>query len=88
MKDYEMHVGIVSNGVVEQEFTKMRHAIFMAGHDSALIRTLMMSADVQGLSSEDRYTLLAYHALIALENTYRQVMDFSMKDAVGPRVKA
>lgn len=49
-------------------FDQMRAAIYKAQYDSVLIRQSMMQADVRGLSGEDRYTLLAYRALIAAES--------------------
>src|ERR1700677_362804 len=42
--------------------SEARRRIFEASHESALIRNVLMSADYSGLSSEDRYTMLAYHS--------------------------
>lgn len=45
----------------------MRRAIDEGRRDSALIHRVLMSAECTGLSGEDKYVMLAYHALIALE---------------------
>lgn len=50
----------------------MRQAIMRAMRESPIVRNCMMAADYQGSSGEDRYVLLAYHALRALEDTYQQ----------------
>lgn len=58
----------------------MRRAITHAGYrDSALIHQCMMTADVQGMSGEDRYVLLAYHALRQLEDIWQQHSDAMSK---------
>ena len=41
----------------------MRAAIYKACRDDAMIRNLWDASNYLGLSSEDRYTALAYHAL-------------------------
>ena len=54
-------------------FRGMRHAMWNAGmRESALIRQCMETAHVMGLDGEDRYTLLAYHALRQLEDLWIQ----------------
>lgn len=52
----------------------MREAIFKGSFESALIRQCLQSADIAGLNGEDRYTLLAYRALITLERYYKMHM--------------
>lgn len=56
----------------------MRRAIFEATYESPLIRNAMMAADYRGASAEDRYTMLAYHALVALETYYKQALKIAM----------
>ena len=53
----------------------MRRAIMKAAYDSALIRQCLLVADHAGLSGEDRYAMLAYHALRQLEDLYQQHSD-------------
>ena len=42
---------------------EMRAEILRLQHSDSLTRNVMVAADIQGASSEDRYTILAYHAL-------------------------
>jgi hypothetical protein len=56
----------------------MRQAIFEASHESALVRNIMYAADHMGATAEDRYTMLAYHALIALETYYKRTSELTM----------
>jgi vacuolar-type H+-ATPase catalytic subunit A/Vma1 len=42
---------------------EMRAELFRIRRENALANQVMMLADRDGLSAEDRYTLLAYHAL-------------------------
>lgn len=46
----------------------MREAIEKAQWDSPIIRSALQAARYTGLNGEDTYTLLAYHALLSLEN--------------------
>jgi hypothetical protein len=58
---------------------EMRARIYEASYESHLIRNVMTAADHAGMSAEDRYTMLAYHALVALETYYQQVLKFTMR---------
>jgi hypothetical protein len=49
--------------------SEMRAAIARLRRNNHLVHSVMDSADYTGLSSEDRYTMLAYHALSALART-------------------
>jgi hypothetical protein len=77
--DYRIHIGIrapESKADAEDANTLdgMRRAIFRASRDSALVRNAMYAADVQGMSGEDRYVVLAYNALVLLESTHQRLM--------------
>lgn len=50
----------------------MRVAIRRGGRDSALIRSVLITAEKRGLSGEDTYTMLAYHSLMALEEGFQE----------------
>lgn len=50
----------------------MRKAIVYAQRDVALIRQCLDAAYHQGLSGEDTYALLAYHALRQLEEVWQR----------------
>ena len=66
------------------DFNEMRKAIFAARRDSALIHQCLMTADYNGLSAEDRYTLMAYEALIALETYWKMANEILMKNPMPP----
>lgn len=55
---------------VQQQSTLrgMRHAIWNAQRDSPLIAQALRTAECAGLSGEDTFTLLAYYALLSLED--------------------
>jgi hypothetical protein len=53
---------------------EMRKAIEKACRDSSLIRQAFDTAYYMGLSGEDKYTLLAYHALRQLETHFQMSM--------------
>lgn len=42
---------------------EMRAEIFRLAYIDPLVRSIFRASDIQGLSAEDRYTILAYHAL-------------------------
>lgn len=53
-------------------FDEMRAAIYQGQRDSALIRNCLNQADYRGWSGEDRYVMLAYHALVMLETLHKR----------------
>jgi hypothetical protein len=57
----------------------MRQAIARGSRDSALIRNCLNAAEYRGLSGEDKYVLLAYHALVELEKFWQQTVELRMK---------
>lgn len=58
------------------DFNRMRKEITEGQRHSALIRSCMQLADIEGLSGEDRYTYLAWHALIGFERQWQQLRQF------------
>lgn len=54
----------------------MRAAIYRGARDSALICQVLHEADMRGLSGEDRYSVLAYQALIQLEIKHQQLLNY------------
>lgn len=67
----------------EATIAGMRRAIGAAYRDSPIVRKCMMMADRDGLSGEDRYTLLAYHALRALEDQYQETLRLRMQQTAA-----
>ena len=57
-------------------FDEMRAAITKGQRDSALIAQCLRQAEYMGLSGEDKYVILAYQALIQLEETHKRLMHF------------
>ena len=55
---------------------EMRAAIFLAARHDPITRQVMDMADCKGMSGEDRYTVLAYHALKAMMAAYQREIDF------------
>jgi len=77
--DAEVNAALTADG--------MRQAIFHSQFDSSLIRSCMMAADASGASAEDRYTMLAYHALVALETYYQQVLHELAMNPIPPVIR-
>lgn len=65
---------------------EMRKAIYRGMHDSHLIQQCLDTAHHLGMSGEDIYTLLAYHALLQLEETHRQLTLAINLMPVSPKV--
>lgn len=88
MSDYHIKIGIERpDGQLPDnplDMKRLRQEIHKAMRDSALIRNIMYAADYEGLNAEDRYTLLAYEALVALETNWKQVIRTRMCDPIPP----
>lgn len=75
----EMRIGLPKpegNDDMPPSLNEMRAAISRGQRDSAMIRNCLMSAQFQGLSGEDTYVQLAYHALRVLEDTHQRLARF------------
>lgn len=68
------------------DLREMRKAISRGQRDSALINACMRMAEANGLSSEEMYLSLAYHALCQLEEFWRERVKLSMLDPRAPRL--
>ena len=53
----------------------MRAEIFRLRRDLPPVRAVMDTADYNGMSAEDRYTMLAYHALRDYARVHNVLMD-------------
>lgn len=56
--------------------SEMRAEIARLRRDNHLVHAAMDAADYTGMSSEDRYTVLAYHALAALAKTQKVMHEY------------
>lgn len=54
----------------------MRAEIARMSRSNYLVRLVWDSADYTGLSAEDRYTMLAYHAMAALAKTQKAMHEY------------
>ena len=72
--EYKMGLPAPENDAKPPTFDEMRAAINRGQRDRALIAQCLRQAEYIGLSGEDKYVLLAYQALIALENIHKQHM--------------
>lgn len=68
------HIGITPPKELARTADEMRIAIREAAMDSSLIHNALMSREINGLSGEDTYVLLAYYALIELERNWQANM--------------
>ena len=57
----------------------MRRRIEEASHESAMIANVLRMARFQGMSGEDTYVLLAYHALRLLEDAHQREQRYLRK---------
>ena len=74
-----------SNGLAPT-CAEMRKAMDRGSHESALIRQCLQTARHTGMDGEDTYVLLAYQALLHLEDTHRRYTELYMCTAVPPKV--
>lgn len=77
-------VGLENPETLAQSPNEMREAIHKGSYESAIVRQCMMTAQRMGLSGEDTYVLLAYHALLALERHSEINMEYLMKTPMVP----
>ena len=85
--DLEIHVGLREpklGGYMHLDFNQLRKEILAGQRDSALIRSCMTLADTLGLSAEDRYTYLAYHALVGFERQWQQLRQLWALQPMSP----
>jgi hypothetical protein len=73
MKDWMIHIrlGIDAPEKELASVNEMRLAIAEASRDSSLIARCVSHAQYMGLSGEDKYVVLAYHALRELERLWK-----------------
>lgn len=70
----------------ETEINGMRQSILRAQRDSNLIAGCLHTAQREGLSGEDTYVLLAYNALILLEEQFQMNMRRAELSPLSPFV--
>ena len=84
---YRLQLGIHKpEGDEPTDLNVMRQAINRASRDSNLIRQCTWMADLQGLSGEDRYVLMAYHALRHLQDIWERHADMVERLPMPPMI--
>jgi len=81
---YRLQVGIEPCCGPNPTIAEMRAAILEAAPHSAVINAAIAYAVVNRLNDEERYTVLAYHALVVLEQYYKQVSDLLSRLPLTP----
>jgi hypothetical protein len=56
---------------------EMRAEIFRLQYYDHLVKSVMDTANYSGMSAEDRYTMLAYHALKQKNDAQARVLEFA-----------
>ena len=69
---FEVRMGLPKQEVGYNDFNAMREVIQKGARDSGLIHNCLVAAQHRGLSGEDTYTLLAFHALQMLEDFWQK----------------
>jgi hypothetical protein len=88
----EMQVGVKRPETSEQQIeiqadvSAMRRAIMKAQCDSSLVNRCLHVAELQGLSGEEMYVLLAYHALTQLQDMWEHQVKLARLDIRQPFV--
>lgn len=69
---------------IQSDVSAMRKAITFGQRDSSLINRCMQVAAHNGLSGEETYVLLAYHALVQLEGMWERQLKLASLDIHSP----
>lgn len=59
---------------------QMRAEIARLRRENVIVYRVMDMADIAGFDGEDRYTFLAYHALVGLENCKEAHLAYAMRN--------
>ena len=59
---------------------EMRASLFNAMRYSSIVYKTFAAADIKGLNGEDRYTLLAYHAVKLAEELQESLFEYTMRE--------
>ncbi len=66
---------------------EMRAELFRLSHHDPLVRSVMQSADYNGMSAEDRYTILAYYAMAERNKFQQMLVEYAMLDTRAVRLE-
>lgn len=85
-----IQLGLKRPAIVEEQMKiaadigAMRKAIMFGQRDSSIINRCLRIAEANGLSGEETYVLLAYHALCSLEDAWLFQTKLSVLDMLKP----
>jgi hypothetical protein len=84
--DMDLHIGLPTDDPQPciKSADEMRQAIAKGRRDSALIHNVLTQAAFNGMSGEDTYVLLAYHALVEAERQWQHCMKFVRLNPMPP----
>lgn len=83
---FEVIMGLPKQDVRYNDFQAMRQAIEKGARDSGLIYNCLNTARAQGLSGEDTYTLLAFHALQMMEDFWKKNLQTAYLSPTPPLI--
>jgi hypothetical protein len=72
---------------IQADVSAMRKAITFGQRDSSLINRCLRIAEANGLSGEETYVLLAYNALLQLEDFWRDRLKLAVLDINPPTMQ-
>ena len=79
----EMNTEQVRDATTTEE---MRAEIFRLQRLDPLVRSVMDAANYRGMSAEDRYTMLAYHALRQKNHMQALILEGAMMNPMPPMI--
>lgn len=65
---------------IQSDVSAMRKAITFGQRDSTIINQCLRVAEHHGLSGEETYVMLAYHALVQLQGFWEERLKLAMLD--------
>jgi hypothetical protein len=88
VKEWDIQAGLRVAADLDDNLTcdEMRKTIYYQSRDSALIANVLQQANARGLSGEDRYTILAFHALIQLESHWQRNLELTRLMPMPPTI--
>lgn len=66
---------------------QMRAEIARLRRENVIVYRVMDMADIAGFDGEDRYTFLAYHALVELEKWKEALMEYAARNPLPLSIK-
>lgn len=84
--DWKLEVRTAEELEEIQTATGVRKRLALASRNMPLITQVLRMAEYQGLSGEDTYVYLAYHALVSLEKSQQAYIDYVNRTPSAPMI--